>query len=348
MLADTVDVVIGCDTHRDRHALAVIGAATGTRAGLEFEITANDAGYECALARVAGAFPARRVWAIEGTGSYGKGLARYLAGRGEQIIEINRAVRPALRSRPKSDAVDAIQAARTALAQTTHNTPRTGKTREALRVLMIARDAATEIRARGLKQIKALIVTAPDGLRERLRPLPKTALLHACAKLRPTPSDPTEDATRAALRALARAALAATTDQRSLEERITTHLTNAWPGLLEQTGVGPITAAQLVISYSHHDRCNTEAAFARLAGVAPIPASSGNTTRYRLDPGGDRRLNRALHVIAIQRARHDPRTRAYLDRKTSEGKTPREALRCLKRHLARSLYRHLRTIPDPT
>ena len=347
MLSETVDVVIGCDTHRDSHSVAVVDATSQQILG-QFEIPATGAGYREALQNVTGVLIGRRrAWAIEGTGSYGKGLTRYLTNRGEMVIEISRPLRPAKRSQPKTDALDAIVAARTAIAQTGHNTPRAGQTREAIRVLLIARESATMTRARSLKQIKALVVTAPDQLRDRLRSLPAVSLLNACARLRDTSPDHATNATRTALRTLARAAIAATRDKHTLDTKITQLLETGWPGLLTQTGVGPVSAAQLVLSYSHHGRCHTEAAFARLAAVAPIPASTGKTIRHRLDPGGDRQLNRALHTIAMHRARHDPETIAYLDRKTQEGKTKREARRCLKRHLARRLYKHLKNIPTP-
>ena len=347
MLADQVDVVIGCDTHRDTHALAVVTAATGA-ARDQFEIPTTRDGYHHALARAHSEFPGPRAWAIEGTGSYGKGLCSYLTSRGEWVIEVSRPLRRPFKSRPKSDPLDAISAARTALAQTVHNTPRAGQLREALRVLTIARDSHVQIRARSLKQIKAMIVTCPDALRDKLRSLPKVSLLAACAALRANATGPAEAATRLALRTLARTAQRAGQTAKTLEDQITGLVEQGWPGLLDQTGIGPITAAQLVISYSHHGRCTTEAAFARLAAVAPIPASSGKTIRHRLDPGGDRKLNQALHTIAIHRARHDPETKAYLEKKTREGKTPREARRCLKRHIARRLYNDLKNMPIPT
>ena len=347
MLADQVDVVIGCDTHRDTHALAAVVAATGV-VDDQFEIPTTSDGYQQALARAHSEFPGPRAWAIEGTGSYGKGFCRYLTSRGEWVIEVSRPLRRPLKSRPKSDPLDAITAARTALAQAVHNTPRAGQLREALRVLMIARDSSVQIRARALKQIKALVVTSPDGLRDKLRSLPKVSLLAACAALRTNVTGPAEAATRLALRTLARAAQSGGHDAKSLEGEITGLVEQGWPGLLDQTGIGPITAAQLVISYSHHGRCKTEAAFARLAAVAPIPASSGKNVRHRLDPGGDRKLNQALHTIAIHRARHDPETKAYIQKKTREGKTPREARRSLKRHIARRLYNDLKNMPIPT
>ena len=347
MLADLVDVVIGCDTHRDTHALAGVVAATGAVDG-QFEIPTTTVGYKQALTRAREEFPGARAWAIEGTGSYGKGLCRYLTSEGEWVIEVSRPLRRPLKSRPKSDPLDAIGAARTALAQSTHNTPRAGELREGLRVLMIARDSSVQIRATSLKQIKAMVVTAPDDLRDRLRSLPKVSLLTACAGLRANATDPAEAATRVALRALARAAKHAGQAAKALEVQITALVEQGWPGLLDQTGIGPVTAAQLAISYSHHGRCRTEAAFARLAAVAPIPASSGKSVRHRLDPGGDRKLNQALHTIAIHRARHDPETKAYLDKKTRDGKTPREARRCLKRHIARRLYNDLKNMPIAT
>ncbi len=290
MLADQVDVVIGCDTHRDTHALAAVVAATGA-VDDQFEIPTTRVGYQQALARAHSEFPGPRAWAIEGTGSYGKGFCRYLTTRGEWVIEVSRPLRRPLKSRPKSDQLDAIGAARAALAQCVHNTPRAGQLREALRVLMIARDSGVQIRARSLKQIKALIVTAPDDLRDKLRDLAKVSLLTACVALRTNVVDPAEAATRLALRTLARAARNAGQDAKALEVEITALVEQGWPGLLDQTGIGPVTAAQLVISYSHHGRCKTEAAFARLAACAPqhqagtphatasTPAGTENSTK---------------------------------------------------------------------
>lgn len=340
MLAEQVDVVIGVDTHRDTHALAVVGARTGELL-YEFSIDADPAGYARAAATVAkGGFGAR-AWALEGCGAYGAGLRRHLLEAGEHVVEVDR---PAGRGRSgaKSDRIDAVRAARTALMRAHPAIPRADGAREVLRVLMLAREGAIDTRRRAIQQIKALVVAAPDDLRERLRPLARQALLRRCAALRPRANrDPVVLATASALRALARRALAATAEAAAHERAIADQMALIAPGLLAEHGIGPVTGAQLVISWSHPGRIRSEAAFARLGGVAPIPASSGQVVRHRLDRGGDRQLNRALHAIVLVRKRSDPRTQAYLDRRIAEGKSRREATRCLKRYLARHLFRLL-------
>jgi len=343
MLADTVEVVIGVDTHRDAHALAVLDTRAGEVLG-EFSIDADPAGYRRALARIDALGVGARAWALEGCGAYGAGLRRHLVGAGEQVVEIERPERR--RAGPKSDALDALRAARMALADSHPAIPRADGVREALRVLMVARASAIETRVRAIRQIKALIVAAPDPLREPLRGLGRERLLARCAALRPhAHRDPVMGATTAALRALARRALGASAEAAAHERALADLLAQIAPELLCEHGVGPVTGAQLVISWSHPGRIRSEAAFARLGGVAPIPASSGQVVRHRLDRGGDRRLNRALHTIVLVRKRSDPATRAYLARRVGEGKSRREATRCLKRYLARHLFRLLEALP---
>ena len=268
---------------------------------------------------------------------------RFLLARGERVIEIDRPERRAERTQAKSDPLDALRAARTALARAKLAAPRAGAAREALRVLMVARSGAVHVRRQAISQLKALIVTAPEGLRARLRALDGMTLLARCAALRrPTGSpDPALQATVAALRALARRALAADGEARQHERDIAAWVRAICPQLLAEPGVGPICAAQLVISWSHPGRCSAESSFARLAGVAPIPASSGQVTRHRLDRGGDRQLNRALHTIVLCRRHRHAATRAYIERRMREGKSTREAVRCLKRYVARHLFRML-------
>jgi transposase len=183
-------------------------------------------------------------------------------------------------------------------------------------------------------------VTAPEHLREELRQLPVTRLIRRCSRFRRSHSrTPDELATVLALRSLARRIEAATDEADELEREIITHVRALVPDLLDEPGVGPIVAAQLIVSWSHRDRVRSEAAFARLAGVAPLPASNGQTIRHRLSRGGDRQLNRALHTVILHRRQHDAATRDYIARRIAEGKTAREATRVLKRYLARHLYR---------
>jgi transposase len=343
MLADPVDVVIGVDTHRDTHALAVVGARTGEVLS-EFSISADPAGYRRAQAQLGREGFGARVWALEGCGSYGAGLARHLIGAGERVIEVDRPGRD--RSRAKSDALDAVRAGRSVLSRAHPAIPRADGGREVLRVLMAARGGAIDTRRRSICQLKGLVVSAPDALREPLRHLTPAGLLGRCAALRPgAHADPVIGATARALRGIARRALAATAEATEHERAIAEQVRQMAPALLAEPGVGPITGAQLLISFSHPGRLRSEAAFARLGGVAPIPASSGQVVRHRLDRGGDRQLNRALHTIVIVRRRTDPTTRDYLARRRSEGKSTREAIRCLKRFIARHLFRLMEGLP---
>jgi len=341
MLADELDYVLGVDTHRDEHTLAVVTAPTGALvAGAAAAAAAR--GYR-ELLRVADRYaPGRRAWAIEGSGSYGAGLARFLADRGETVLEISRTPRTERRSRGKDDALDAARTARAALASETLALPRAGERREALRLLLVARRSAVDVRREALSQLRAVIVTAPDRLREELRGLPVGRLLERCSRLRRTSKAGADElATRLVLRSLARRVQAATREANELERELLGHVRALAPALLEEPGVGPVVAAQLIVAWSHHGRLRSEACFARLAGVAPIPASSGQTRRHRLSRGGDRQLNRALHTIVLHRRQHDTATRDYIAKRSAEGKSQRDATRLLKRYLARHLYRLL-------
>jgi transposase len=347
MLADELDYVIGVDPHRDTHALAVVDVRSG---GVVFEATAlaDGEGYERVLRLANQNAPGRRAFAVEGTGSFGAGLARFLVSHEERVLEVGRL--PRERQSGKSDALDAIRAARSVLGQTRPARPRAGGEREALRALSAAREGAVTARRAGLCQLRGLLVSAPEPLRAELRPLTRAQLLRRLAAVRPEGrQDPELRGTLLALRALARRVKALTVEERELAREIETLTRKLAPQLLAQPGVGPLAAAQVLISWSHRGRITSEAAFARLAGCAPIPASSGQTVRYRLDRGGDRRLNRALHMILVTRRRTHAPTIAYIERRIHEGKSRREAIRCLKRYLARNLYRLLENgSPLPT
>jgi transposase len=293
--------------------------------------------------------PGRRVWALEGTGCSGAGLTRFLVNQGEWVVEIDRPTRARGRHGAKSDALDAIRAGREALARDHQTTPRQCGHREALRVLHTTRAGIVQAGADARRQLKALIVTAPEPLRDRLRGRPWRQQLRACAELVALPTDPVEH--RATVRALAltaQRALAARQDATQLEAELRQLVMAVAPALVTQPGIGPITAAQLLISWSHPGRLRSEAAFAMLAGAAPVPASSGQVVRHRLNRGGDRQLNRALHTIVMLRQVHHGPTRAYTSRRIAQGKSEREIRRCLKRTLARQLYRLLeRTATNP-
>jgi transposase len=345
MLADSYDVVIGVDTHRDQHALAAVrsfdGAVLATRS-----ISADPSGYRAALCFAAEHAPARRAWALEGSGSYGAGLARALATEGERVLEIDRPNRGSKRANAKSDELDAVRAARSALGREKHAIPRGGPTHDALRALITTRDAAVHARTAALNQLRALIATAPDTLRERLRGQTTPALLRRVRGLRTSSKVPLDQqAVILAIRLTARRVEQLIGEAATLERAIGTIVNETAPQLLAEPGVGPISAAQLLISWSHPGRIRSEAAFAQLAGAAPIPASSGQRTRYRLNRGGDRQLNRALHTIILSRLKYDARTGDYLARATLQGKTRRDTIRSLKRYLARHLYRLLEHTP---
>jgi transposase len=341
MLADELDYVVGVDTHLDEHVLAVVAAPAGAVVA-QRSVCASARGYAAALRFAREVAGGARVWAVEGTGSYGAGLARYLAGRGETVLEVRRTPRAERRLRGKDDALDAARVARAALASETVARPRSGERREALRLLLVARRSAVDVRREALGQLRGVIVTAPDQLRQELRGLPVGRLLERCSRFRRSSSGSADElATRLVLRSLARRIEAATLEAAELERELLGHVRALAPQLLDEPGVGTIVAAQLIVAWSHHGRVRSEAAFARLAGVAPLPASSGHTIRHRLSRGGDRQLNRALHTVVLHRRQHDPTTKAYIERRVAEGKSRREATRPLKRYLARHLYRQL-------
>src|SRR5438093_1078151 len=339
MVADEVDYVIGVDTHRDEHVLAAVAAPAGAVVAGE-AVGADARGYRATLRFATRYADGRRAWAIEGSGSYGAGLARYLAERGETVLELSRAPKGERRLRGKDDALDAVRTARAALASRTLTLPRAGQRREALRLLLLARRSAVDVRREALVQLRSVIVTCPDRLREDLRGLPARRLILRCSRLRRSSSCTADElASRLVLRSLARRVEAATAEAAELEAEILAHIRALVPRLLDEAGVGPIVAAQLIVTWSHHGRVRSEAAFARLAGVAPLPASSGQTIRHRLSRGGDRQLNRALHTVILHRRLHDPTTKDYIARRVAEGKSARDATRILKPYLARHLYR---------
>jgi hypothetical protein len=349
MLAEQADHVIGVDTHRDSHAAAAVRVVTGA-VDAKATIAADAFGYK-RLLRFAGRHaPGRRVWAIESSGSFGAGLTAFLLANGEWVVEIDRPKRPARRNGAKSDELDAVRAAREALGRDHLAQPRGRGEREAIRVLLTTRRGAIRARTKAINHLKALVVTAREDLRHQLRHTPTDELVFRCSRLRTLPSHSAEHrATVIALRHTARRVLALQTEANDLERELEELVQQTVPQLLAELGVGPISAAQLYCSWSHRGRLRNDGAFAMLGGAAPIPASSGQTVRYRLNRAGDRDLNCALHTIVLTRLQHDPATRAYAARRTAEGKTPREIKRCLKRYVARNLYRLLEaTGPHPT
>jgi transposase len=349
MLADSVEVVIGVDTHKHPHTAAVVAAATGAVIQ-QVTVPATPAGYQ-QLLELAGRQSSRRIWAVESTGGYGAGLTRSLAAHHERVVELDRPKRAARRHGAKSDPLDATRAAREALGRDQLAQPRATGPRAALSVRLAARRSAVQAAGDAQRQLHALVVAAPDVLRERLRARSTRQLVAACARLRVHADwDVETSSTAATLRSLARRIRELTAEAADHRQAIL-GLVQAWrPDLLARAGVGPIVAATVLCAWSHPGRCRSDAAFAMLGGAAPIPASSGQTVRVRLNRSGDRQLNQALYTVVLTRLRTDPTTRAYAQRRRAQGKTNREIKRCLVRYVARQLYRLLETQPalDPT
>lgn len=346
-LTDIVDHVVGIDPDRDRITAAVVCARTqGEVAAKTFAATAR--GYGQAM-RWATEFTTegRRAWSIESSGSYGAGLTAALATKSELVIEFDHPSTRPSKDGAKSDSLDAVRAAREILGRKHWATPRSRGTREGLRTLITARDSAKLARVAAINVLKALVVTAPADLREELRGRPLMDLVGRCQRLRPaTATDPEYAATKLSMRSTANRVRHLTEECRELELAMIPLVRSMAPDLLDEPGIGVLMAAQILVSWSHPGRCRDEAAFARLGGVAPLEATSGQTqTRHRLSRGGDRQLNRALHTVILARAKHHQPTKVYIARRVSEGKTKREAMRCLKRYYARHLFRLLEAAP---
>ena len=342
------EVIGGVDTHGATHHAAVIDPIGRHLADREFP--ADTAGHPALASWLAGHGQVIAV-GVEGTGSYGAVLARHLAATGLTVVEVDRPDRKMRRTVGKSDPVDAYAAAQAVASGRAAGTPksRDGLV-EAIRALHVARRGAVKARTATINRIKGLLICAPARLGEQLAPLGTTALIAACARLRPGPvlADPLA-AHKKALRTAARLWQRLDADVAELEADITALVRQVAPALIELPGVGPITAAQLLISAGDNpQRMHSEGAFAHLAGAAPIPASSGQTRRHRLSRGGDRQANNALHMIAVTRLGHDPRTRAYVECRTAEGLSKKDIIRCLKRYIAREVFKAITCANTPT
>jgi transposase len=335
-------VAVGVDTHKQRHwtvALDPLGQLLGERS-----FAATAAGYR-ELQRWAERLGAgeQLVFGVEGAGSWGAGLCQHLQQSGHSVREVERPRRRERRA-GKSDRIDALTAAKCVLGDEHVSIPRRRGVLSGLRALLIARRSAVSERTRLLNQLQALTATAPIMLRERIGAGTGKQLERRIMSMRAQPRADVETRTVfGVMRDLAARARALATDARRYEKELAELVGSLDPTLLDEPGIGPISAAKLFAC--DPARFKHEAAFARCNGTAPIPASSGKTVRHRLSRGGDRQVNNAIHTIAIIRAKHQPETRAYLDRRISEGKTKREAMRALKRHISRDLFKRLAEIP---
>jgi transposase len=336
-------IAVGVDTHKQRH-MAVALDRLGQLLG-ELSVEACAIGYleldawAHALAREG----QEVVFGIEGAGSWGAGLCEYLQLAGRSVLEVERPRRREQRT-GKSDRIDAISAAKRVLAREGTSTPRRQGPRRALAALLIAQRSATCERTRLINQLQSLHATAPVVLRERIGEGSGKQLERRLGVMRARRSAPVDEcAIFAVMRDLAARSRALALDARRYEHELTKLIGSLGQTLLDEVGVGPISAAKLLVC--DPARFTSEAAFARCNGTAPLPASSGKTVRHRLSRGGDRQVNNAIHTIALSRSIHHPETRTYLDRRISEGKTKREAMRSLKRHLSRRLFKQLIEVP---
>jgi transposase len=336
----------GVGTRADVHVAAAldnVGGLLGTGSS-----ATTPAGYARLLAWLRAFGPVRLV-GVEGTGSYGAGLARHLAAAGVPVVEVDRSDRQDRRRQGKSDPLDAVSAARAAQSGRARGEPkgRDGST-EAVRALMVAKRSATGERTRSINQARALIVTGPDDIRDRFAKHSSTALVAELAGLRPRPGEVVAYANRVALRELGRRAEFLDGQIDRLDELIAPLVSSRAPGLLSLHGVGPHVAATLLVAAGDRpDRLRSEAAWAHLCGAAPIPAGSGKTwDPYRLDPGGDRQANHALwRIVPTRMGSHQP-TQAYVERRLKEGLSKMDIIRCLKRYVAHEVYRYLRPVAD--
>ncbi len=334
------EVTGGVDTHGDVHVAAVIDATARILGVESFDVTPG--GYRQLLAWMRRHGQVVKV-GVEGTGSFGAGLARYLAAEGVAVVEVNRPDRQRRRRLGKSDPVDAESAARAALSGEASGQPKSGDGQvEAIRVLRLARRSAIKARTQAANQTRDLIITAPDQLRGRLRALSTRERVDACARFRPAEVTEPVGATKAALRTLALRHQQLSEEITALDAHLARLCAAANPALLAAAGVGPEVAASLLVAAGDNpERMRSEASFAALCGVSPVEASSGKVTRHRLNSGGDRQANNALWRIVLVRMSSDDHTKAYVTRRTAEGKSKREIIRCLKRHVAREMFKLL-------
>jgi len=343
MLAELVDAVVGVDTHRDTHEVE-IALPTGTPIGTR-QISNDSSGFAELLAWIGEHAPGPRVVvSIEGTRGYGVGLTRAIAAAGLTVIECEQPNRKARRGKGKSDPIDAHLAVLAALRLDADRLPlpRADGDRETLRILLSARHELSVATTAQTNRLRALLLSGEDTERDLARVQLTDPLLLTLARRREPRQASREQVVRhGEIRRLALAVRAGRNALGANRAQLQTIVEEMAPGLTQRRGIGAVTAAQAIVSFSHPGRCRNDAAFAALSGTSPLPASSGRTVRHRLNRGGDRALNSAIHTIAITRMRCCPTTKDYVARRRAEGKSSREIQRCLKRYIARELYRAL-------
>lgn len=337
-----VGVTGGVDTHADVHVAAAIDH-NGGLLGIEL-FGVDGAGFEELLAWLVSFGPVEQV-GVEGTGSWGVGLSRFLHDQDIVVVEVDRPNRQKRRKVGKSDSTDAVAAARAALCGEASVTPKTRNGPvEQIRVLMVARRSARQQRVQSLNQLRHLVFTAPEPIRTRFKDRYKTGLISEAANMRPPKdSDPVSYTTNVVIRGLARRVRALNTEMADIDEMLTLLIEETAPSLFELYGVGVDTAASLLVTAGDNpQRLSSERSWAHLCGVAPLPANSGKVTnRFRLNRGGDRNANAALYRIVLTRMASDPQTRRYVARRRAEGLNTAEIMRCLKRYVARQTFKHL-------
>ena len=335
-------IVGGVDTHADQHVAAVIDANGGVL-GIE-SFPADESGFEALLGWL-GSHGEIQVVGVEGTGSWGVGLARFLHDHEIMVVEVDRPNRQNRRRVGKSDPTDAVAAARAALSGSASVTPKTRNGPvEQMRILMVARRSARSQRIETLNQLRHLIFTAPDTVRSRFKDRPKTGLVSEVAKLRPRKgSDPVLYTTQVTMRGLARRIQHLNSETKALDSMLNVLVNDTAPSFHSLYGVGTDTAASLLVAAGDNpDRLHSERSWAHLCGVCPIPTGSGKTDgRHRLNRGGDRQANAAFYRIVLTRMSSDPETKTYVARRRDEGKNTAEIMRCLKRYVARETFKHL-------
>jgi transposase len=345
-LADTVDAVVGVDTHRDTHTAEI--ASSSGQVPATIEVRNDSDGFAELLGWIIEHSPGPQVIvAVEGTRSYGIGLSRTPICAGLIVVECEQPASKDRRGKGKSDPIDAHHAVLYALSVNPDrlSVPRADGDREALRILLGARHDLTVTRTSTVNRLRALLLDGDDTDRDLSRGHLSDATLTKIARRRvPKGASTAHSVRQQELRRLAVQLRRADGELRTNTTQLDRIVNTVAPGLTDRPGIGPVTAAQAVISYSHPGRVRHDGAFAALAGTSPLQASSGRTTRHRLNRGGDRQLNRAIHTIAVSRMRTDPETRPYTARRTAEGLSTREIRRCLKRYITREIYRHLNNV----